>query len=281
MEVFDKKLLFNNIGYLVRKNGIKIGELETQAGVSLGYISRTSKEGNKKPGIDFILNIAQALGVSVDTLLRVNLSALTANENYLVAFLEKLLRDTQEDRLDWQRETEEFLNERFNPIPHGEHPLLSDEDVPLHDKDGNCVRSIMKSIFFSNAFDIHTEIAGDCYNLRLKNNARLYLMVARERCDIVGLVKPLGDLKRELWLCPGNSKPQFLCSTGEADKLGTLIDLLYSAIEETMKHPKVKTEIKAVIDAFMDDDWEDDVNDEQTSRFIPFGGVKSDEDIPF
>ena len=102
---FNKTIIFDNIAFMLKESGKKIGELETEAGVSLGYISRMSKEGNAKPGIDFIMKTAEALNVSVDTLLRVDLSSLTATEKYLISFLEKLVKDTFDDKLDWQTET--------------------------------------------------------------------------------------------------------------------------------------------------------------------------------
>ena len=48
----------------------KIGELEGEAGVSAGYISRISKYGNTKPGIEFIMKVADSFNVCLDTLLK-------------------------------------------------------------------------------------------------------------------------------------------------------------------------------------------------------------------
>lgn len=280
-EELDKKILFDNISYLLKKRDMKIGELETQVGVSLGYISRTSKEGNTKPGIDFIVNTAKVLGVSIDTLLRVNLSGLTPNEMYLIDFLEKLVRDTQEDKLDWQCETANYLNERLEIENNGEHPLFKSAWVDLLSGDGTVVHNVNKLIFFSRSFDRATVIAGDCYNLCMKNGAKLYLMNVVDNGGIPGLVRPPQAAVRELWMCPSNSEKYFLCGTGGTDELGSLLCILYAAIGESMKHPKVRKEIKTVIDAFMNDDWEDDVNDKYPSQFNQFCRVKSDEDIPF
>ena len=48
---FNKQLMLDNISFLLKESEKKIGELESEAGVSAGYISRISKEGNTKPGI--------------------------------------------------------------------------------------------------------------------------------------------------------------------------------------------------------------------------------------
>ena len=85
---FDKKRMLENISFLLKEKGKKIGELETEAGVSVGYISRTSKDENAKPGIDFILKVAEALNISVDMLLKVDLTDLTPTEKYLLSFFE-------------------------------------------------------------------------------------------------------------------------------------------------------------------------------------------------
>ena len=87
---FNKQLMLDNISFMLKEFGKKIGELEAEAGVSPGYISRTSKDDKAKPGIDFIVKVAEALNTSVDTLLNIDLSGLTPTERYLISFLEKL-----------------------------------------------------------------------------------------------------------------------------------------------------------------------------------------------
>lgn len=109
-EQFNAEVLFDNIDFLIKSENRKIGEVESEAGVSAGYISRTSKDGGSRPGIDFIMNIAKVLHVSIDTLLKVDISSLTPTERYLISFLEKLEHDTVHDLLDWERVSAESLN---------------------------------------------------------------------------------------------------------------------------------------------------------------------------
>ena len=49
-EEFNKKIMLDNISFLLNESGKKIGELETEAGVSTGYISRISKDEKTKLG---------------------------------------------------------------------------------------------------------------------------------------------------------------------------------------------------------------------------------------
>ena len=88
-EEFNKKQMLDNISFLLQEFSKKIGELEAEAGVSPGYISRITKDEKTKPGIDFIVKTADALNVSVDTLLNADFTKMTSTERYLV----KLLRD--------------------------------------------------------------------------------------------------------------------------------------------------------------------------------------------
>lgn len=84
---FNSRLIFDNISYLIKEQGKKVGEVETQAGVSAGYISRNSKDSNSKPGIDFLFRVSEILNTSIDTIMKIPLSELTPTERYLVSFL--------------------------------------------------------------------------------------------------------------------------------------------------------------------------------------------------
>ena len=100
---FDNTLLIKNIGVLLRKNGLRLGDLENALGISTGYISRTSKPGSgKKMSIDIVWKIARLFGVSVQDLIESDLSAPTTNTNLVVRFLTKLLKQTSEDEIEWE-----------------------------------------------------------------------------------------------------------------------------------------------------------------------------------
>lgn len=252
---FNKQLMIDNISFLLKEFGKKIGELETEAGVSLGYISRISKEGNTKPGIEFIMKVADSLNTSIDTLLNVDLSEMTPTERYLVSFLEKLNKDTLDDKLDWNRESADRLNRAetdINGIP--DHPLLSYETFY---EEGECEYpdEVSRVVFVSNTFDCRTYISGDCFNLRLKNGSILYLM------NISKSVYTINDsdaFAKEIWMYTPGTGANFLCSNRDTSPLAALVDNLYATVSERMKHPRIKQELQYVIDAFMKDDVSDD-----------------------
>ena len=131
---FNKTLCFSNIRELLRQNpDVKIGQIEKEAGIRLGYMSRLEKDGNtSEPSMEFVVTAAKLLKVSVDTLISVDLTGLTPTEQYITSFFDKLKEDTLKDRLDWNRETAFNLN-RMEPDMNGfvYHPLFAEESPTL------------------------------------------------------------------------------------------------------------------------------------------------------
>lgn len=251
---FNSKLMFDNIAFLVKESGRKIGELEAESGVSAGYISRTSKDGGAKPGIDFVVKVADALGVSIDVLLNINLSELSPTERYLLSFLDKLRRNTLDFKLDWEPASADQLN-NMKPGHTGyvNHPLFSVQSSMEKTEDG-CPKQVRHAVMISNSFGINTVINGSCYGLSMKNDAYLYLMdVRKSTCD----VHDPKAYAKEVWLCPSYNPSQFLCSTLEGAALAEPINSLFDAVAEYSKHPRLKYEIRNILDAFLADDLDD------------------------
>ena len=265
-EQFNPKILFDNIDFLIKSENRKIGEVESEAGVSAGYISRTSKDGGSRPGIDFIMNIAKVLHVSIDTLLKVDISSLTPTERYLISFLEKLEHDTVHDLLAWERVSAESLNNMEadrNGITN--HPLF-DFHRSMKRERASTRKRFQESYLFQIRSVFILRFMGDCFELRLKNGAYLHLM------NISKSVYRTNDqdaFAKEVWMSIPGQEPQYLCSDHGDSKLAEFINNLYAAVAENTKHPKVKQEFRYIIDSFMKGENEDDSPQ-------PF-----DEEIPF
>ena len=260
---FNKQLMLDNIAFLLKEFGKKIGELETDAGVSPGYISRISKDGNTKPGIEFIMKVADSLNTSMDTLLNVELAEMTPTERYLVSFLEKLNKDTLDDKLDWNRESADRLNRAETDINgNPDHPLLSYETF-YEESETEYPNEVSRVVFVSNSFDCRTYINGDCFNLRLKKGSILYLMSISKS---VHRVNDPDVFAKEIWMYTPGSGANFLCSNKDKSPLAALVENLYTTVSERMKHPRLKNELQYVIDAFMKEDISDDEDDDT----IPF-----------
>ena len=102
---FKKSLFLKNIKALMAKTGVKIGQIEHEAQVSPGYLSRIGKEGSTSdPSLEFVITAADLLDVSVDYLLNGDAEAMTETDNYLAKFFTKVLNDTVSDKILWDRE---------------------------------------------------------------------------------------------------------------------------------------------------------------------------------
>lgn len=262
-EEFNKKRMFDNISFMLKEYGKKIGEIEASAGVSPGYISRTSKEENAKPGIDFIVNIANALDTSIDTLLNVNMTELTPTEKYLVSFLEKLKKDTVDDKIIWNIESADCLN-RQEPDMNGyvEHPLFSYETF-FEQSEIEYPEEVSRVVMTSKSFDCHTYITGECYNLEMKNHAILYIMNISKS---VHYTNDLTAYAKEIWMYKPQTGSKFLCSNKESSSLANMVEDLYRTVAERSKHPKISSDLRYIIDSFMNDDH---MNDEEEDE-MPF-----------
>ena len=266
----DKEIFLGNFYYLLKTKGIKIGEMEEYACVAAGYFSRLNKDANAKPNIDVVISVADKFEISLDTLTKVKIYDLSGTEMYMINFLEKLKKDTEAEKLMWGKETAselENVGDDDNGFPA--HEFFSYEEY-TEDRGGDYPEFVKGNIFVSDAFGTQTAIHGDCFNLRMKNGAILFL------ADIVkkGYWKNEKDaFAKEVWLKTFSSGQKFLCST-KNPKYADLINNLFNAVSEYCKHPQLEADYRFVIDAFMQDDLKDDV-DKQTWT------ASFDDDPPF
>lgn len=254
---FNKTLCFSNIRELIKENpDVKIGQIESAAGIRLGYMSRLEKvDTAAEPSVEFIVTAAKLLNVSIDTLISVDLANLTPTEKYLVNFVEKLKIDTEADKLNWNMETKNEM-ERHDVDINGNslHPLLSLETYYVP---SGCEypEPYTDNIYLSKTFDLETEIYGDCFDLRLKNGSKLFLMNVARRTFKVNQVQE--SVIEAVMYVPGG-KTQVLATTKDEYPIGELLKNLYSVVKEHMKHPQVNKDAMYAINAFMNDDLSDD-----------------------
>lgn len=122
--MFNKQLLAQNIKYLAVIKGKKLGELEAEAHVSPGYLSRMfkSEDCSGSPLMDLLMYASEIFSISADSLLNVNLQSLSPNEQFLNTFFEKLLKDSCNGTLVWTLETKNALQFYSREYPH---PLIN------------------------------------------------------------------------------------------------------------------------------------------------------------
>ena len=255
---FNKKLVFSNIRALIQKNpDVKIGQIEKEAGIRLGYMSRLEKEGNtSEPSVEFIVTAAKLLKVSLDTLVNVDVTVLTPTEEYLVKFFDKIKKDTIADKLDWEKETSDELNSIETDINGNTyHPLFNLENVFEYNNPNGYPERMSKVVFKSNTFGTDTYINGNCFNLRLKNATFIYLM---NICESVPDPRNPKNYAKEVWTWSPNSTPKLLLSSNINNPLSSVVETLYDIVNERSTHPKIESSYKNSFDAFMNDDLSDD-----------------------
>ena len=99
---YDNTLLIRNIGTLLRRHGLRLGDLENALGISTGYISRTSKPGSgKKMSIDIVWKIAALFNVSMQSLIESDLNMPSTNTALVLRFISKLLKQTSDEEIVW------------------------------------------------------------------------------------------------------------------------------------------------------------------------------------
>lgn len=127
---FNRERCLENIDFLLAQKDVKLGALETESGNHPGYLSRMkSGKSSSDPSIEFLMTASEQLEVPLDMLVSSRLSEMSATEKFILDFFKKVIMDTQEDKIDWVRETVAEL-EKLEVVDDGQgypsvnHPIL-------------------------------------------------------------------------------------------------------------------------------------------------------------
>ena len=237
MSTFDKKKCLANIYFLAKEKNIKIGDLETKANVSAGYLSRINKDDNEtNPGIELLLTAAEELGVSLDALLTYEFEKQTPTEIYLLKFIEKMTKDTLSGEYPWEKESKANFAELDNHNDYVQHPLFLGYD-PYDERSSNIHYN---SHFVSNG---EASVCGDCFNADMPDGTKIYLMrIERKTSNALGY---------ELYLVSGSIITP-LCTDTMPGGFSEALTNLYAAAVESCKHVKLDNRVRGIIDAFME-----------------------------
>ncbi len=91
------ELMLSNIQIKLKEKGMLKKELEKKCGVRTGYIGRK----DSRYTIELICEMAKSLGVSPGELLFVDFRNNTHNQNKIIAYFDKLIKETEQGRLYW------------------------------------------------------------------------------------------------------------------------------------------------------------------------------------
>lgn len=245
MSNFSKILLGKNIRFIATQKGIKVGDIENEAGVSAGYVSRLANEDNKNnfPIMDLILLISKKFEVSVNTLLSVDFSRLTPNEILLSQFFDKLSNDTENNSIVWELESQTKLD---NCKQNGGHPLFFAAEP----------NNLNSDYFYHSTFDSNVIICGDCYKV-VVGNKWLYMMSVQKEGNF--------DTNIELYFVSINYnrhvQTEPICRICKESALYPQINDLRNAAAESSRHVKLSDSVRTTITEYL--------------------AVQNSEDIPF
>lgn len=265
---FNSKILFNNITFLLKNTEFKVGELETAAGVSTGYISRTSKDDRSNPSIEFVAKTAKFFDIGLDLLINVDLGSETETEIYLASLIDKLIVDTNSNKLDWKVEKAYYLNNLEVDINGFTNHDLFYYETFQEQTEAGYAEEITDVRFKSDSYGMNTYIADDCFYLQMKDY-RLYVMKISK--SIHSINEP-ESYAIELWMVHNRGNNNFLAKDLNNSVYNILIKNLYRSINEYNKKPKIDIEVKRVLDAYLfnnDLENENEENDWDSGR-IPF-----------
>lgn len=250
---FKKQRCFENIRTLLKDNpNVKIGQIEKEACVSLGYMSRLEKPDNSsEPSIEFVATAAKMLGISIDALLLTDLGLLNPTEKYLVTFIEKLKKDTLEDKLEWIRSSADELNTMEIDTTGCTGHVLFNLETFYVPGESDYPDEVTRVVFNSHSFGLNTFINDDCFSLKMKNGSTLYLM---NICKSSFKTNEIDIYAREIWINTPGVGTYFLLDNKNIPQLSILVNILFDAVKEDSHHPKVKKGIKNVLDAFINED---------------------------
>lgn len=217
----DYSIMIRNIKNFIAKNNIKIGDLEKQAGVSPGYISRLIKTKSSKPNVPFIIGVADCLGVSVKSLLFTDFSNYSLEEEKLLPFLTKLDTDTIEYKIEWTRE-------KTSQLQNVEWPAESNPNSPVLDINAVKKKHSEEKLTFGSFW----------YYFQIKEGIYFCLL------SIEGIW--------ELWMISGKGASEFVCSPDETPNLSIAITDLAHDVEKQKRVVISKNVLNAISDYMKD-----------------------------
>lgn len=248
MAGFDKRLCLSNIYYLTKTKGLRLGDVETGAGVSPGYFSRLNKEDSSaNPSIEVLVSVAETLGVTLDALCAFDYSSMTESEQFVASFLDKLIEKSRTGEAIWIRETmAEMSNIELDERCESSHPMftaIQENTIPDYQPHW---RIVYISPFFHGE-EYH--IVGDGFKLPMSDNNTLYLY------PVTLSVEPeVPHTSREYDLCMVKHfhvDPICRSSLYGNNTFKEILPKLYEAAGESNRHIGINDDTRRAINFFM------------------------------
>ena len=234
---FNKTRCINNITYLAKSKGIKIGDIESVAGVSAGYLARINKEESKaSPSIELLVNVANRLEVSLDTLITIDCSSISPAEQYVIGFLTKLIENTESGEEHWWLEAGKTMEACGVNIDSGfaQHPLFRNRSDDSNEVEYNSLFHLEESV-------------EHCYDaFRLVFFGRALYITKIDFC----YGSSEGTKTEFEFYSVKNHKVEPICSSANKT-FETILSNLYHVAEKSSKEPSVSKDLRSDIDSYL------------------------------
>lgn len=235
-KLYSKDKLVSNIEYLLKRNDIKIGDLESECGVSTGYISRLKNNENPdaSPSAEVLLRFSKMLKVSLTSLLYCNFNASTETELFVQSSIEEMIKKTESNLLLW---------EKFSPsqiyYPNDYDGKLFPLIVPCFDEYGN------SDIKYSSLFTEEDRYVSDCYYELDRLTQTFYLIPVSN--------VSMNHQEYELYLQLNDGNIKKICSSNNdsPDIIAKLLKDLYTSVERSCKQIRIDTDVKKGLEDFV------------------------------
>ena len=244
---FKRAQFLKNFRIYLGKGNVKIGDIEREAGVTAGYVSRLeSGKISADPSVEFVLTAAKMLGLSVEQLVNEVYAELSPTEEYISRVLSNMIEDTKQDVLVWNTETEwELLGLEADCQGDTGHPLFTaafSEDNNGYHMDGTKYNSRFTRMD-------GTMPAGCFYHTTLPSTkSKIYLTKIRE--DVFGR----DNVVLEMYMVDEHDHVKPVCADDKCcDHIKNKMGTLYKEIEMAASHLHIDDSVRNVFDMYMEE----------------------------
>lgn len=236
MTKYSKNRLMSNIDFLLKRKGVKIGELESFVNVSTGYFSRIRNSENDEtcPNIDVLAMTSVKLDCSLVGLLYSDYAALSDTELFVIDSINNIIKKTTRESISWERKSPDmFYSSRF----------------PLCKKIKN-ILNLESNVFFSNFLEKNVSLAGDVLSFT-NFDGTFYL---------VPIVDDSSDTQYEFYLQTISGQIKNILNGNSESKEGVLelLETLYNAGLLSSKKLRLDKDVENALMSFINDDDEED-----------------------
>lgn len=173
MQILDGKKIVNNIYAKAKELDIKIGDIEKEVPVSLGYFSRFLKDDNHSiPSLESLYVAANKLNVTIDFLLLSNYAGMNEEELFMQNKISIMTFKTKNDEYSWNEITEKKFYEPIKEVDGYFHAKYSFVTFPQYSRHYNEFGENDYAVqeYYSFFLEKNLTLDGSIYSLKLDSN---------------------------------------------------------------------------------------------------------------